>query len=103
MLLVAGVPVADVSIHAVTAGLSVRTECIEVVFFAVSTGSLVLILRAPRVLADSLQIAAYAPMPDGGIRRLCSQRRQTLVRGRVLRVVEAVHLQRGLEPLDTGF
>src|ERR1700757_3714621 len=89
--LVAYVPVSDIRIGALTAGLVVGSQGVEIVFFAMRAGRLVVIVVAPRVLADVLQVAAPAPMLDRRIGRLLHEGSETLFRGRVFRVVELEH------------
>src|SRR5215469_3435856 len=97
------VPVTDVGINAITAWLSVGPEAEEVVLLAVLAGIRVLIVVAPRVLADPLNVAAGAPVPDRGIVRLARERLQSLLGGRVLGVVQTEHGERGLQALDVRF
>src|SRR5215472_1376910 len=99
-LLVADVPVADVGIDALAAGGAVSSEAVEVVLLAVRAGEDVLVIVPPRVLADPLQVASWTPVLDGRVGRLRDERRQALLGGRILRVVEAEHGERGLEALD---
>src|SRR3984885_9185732 len=94
------VPVADVGVLALTAGLAVGPECVEVVVFNMSAGARVLVLITPRVLAHVLQIATRTPVSDCRIGRLRGERGQPLFGGRVLGVVEAEHGERRLERLD---
>src|SRR6185437_2446005 len=98
--LVADVPVADVGIEAFTAGCAIGSEAEQVVLFAVRARVDVLVVVPPGVLADALQVAARAPVLDGRVGGLRDQRRQALLRGRVLGVVEPVHGERRLQALD---
>src|SRR5437870_13817164 len=98
--LVADVPVADVRIDPFPAGLAIGAQGEQVVLPAVAAGIDVLIITAPRVLADPLDVTARAPVADGRIRRLYDQGLQTLLRRRVFRVVQPEHRERRLEALD---
>src|SRR5215469_15182704 len=85
------VPVADVGIDAVAAGLAVGPEGAQVVGFAVRAGEGEHVIVPPGILADALDVAAGLPVLDRGIGRLRRERRKTLVVGRVLGVVHVVH------------
>jgi hypothetical protein len=100
---VAYVPVPDICIGALTAGLVIGSQGVEIEFFAMCAGILVMIVAAPRVLADVLQVAARAPVTDRRIGRLLQEGRETLLRGRVFRVVELEHGKRGFETLYVLF
>src|SRR5579863_25948 len=89
--LVADVPVADVGVDAFATGRSVGPQAEEVVLLAVGAGIDVLIVVAPRVLADALDVAPGPPVLDRGIGGLGRQCRKSLLAGRVLGVVQAVH------------
>jgi hypothetical protein len=97
--LVAQVPVSDIRIGALTAGLVVGSQGVEIVFFAMRAGILVMIVVTPRVLAGVLQVAARAPVADRRIGRLLHEGSETLFRSRVFRVVELEHGKRGFEAL----
>src|SRR5689334_23192028 len=101
--LVGDVPVADVGIDAITARSAIGSEAVQVVLLAVRAGEDILIVIAPGVLADALQVAAGAPVLDRRIGRLCGECQQALLGGRVFRVVEPEHGERGLETLDVLF
>src|SRR5215813_10139543 len=98
--LVADVPVADVGIDTLAARLAIGAEAVEVIFLAVLAGVDVEIVIAPGVLVQVLDVAARLPVLDRGIGRLRDERRQALLAGRVLGVVEPVHGERGLDALD---
>src|ERR1700683_4676694 len=78
--LVADVPVADLGITALTPGRAVAAEGVHVVLLAVRARICVLIVVAPGVLADPLQVAARLPVLDRRIGRLGQQGRQGLLR-----------------------
>src|SRR5215472_4413436 len=98
--LVADIPVADVGIDAIATGGTVSSEAEEVVLLAVRARVDVLVVVPPRVLADALQVAARAPVLDRRVGRLRHERLQALLGGRILRVVEPEHGERGLQALD---
>src|SRR5580704_15383877 len=94
------IPVTDVRIDAVAAGLAVGTEGADVVSLAVRAGEREHVVVAPGVLADALDVAALFPVLDRGIGRLRGERGEPLIVGRVLGIVHVVHGERRLEALD---
>src|SRR5262245_51672337 len=94
--LLLGIPITDVGVRSFAARLIVGAEGVQIVFAAVRAGVHVLIVVPPGVLADALDVAARTPVADRRIRRLRRQRGQPLIGGRVARIVEAIHRERGL-------
>src|SRR5215510_19666 len=62
LFLVLGIPVTDIGVGTFAARLVVGAERVEVVLLAVRAGIDVLIVVAPRVLADALDVAARTPV-----------------------------------------
>src|SRR5579883_3021689 len=83
------------------ARLAVGAQRVKVIGLTVRAGILVLILAAPRVLGELLNIGAV-PVGDRRIVRLRDERLEAIVRGWILRVVEAVFREGGLQSLDVG-
>src|ERR1700680_852337 len=100
--LLAEVPVADVGIDALAADYPISSEAEQVVLLAVRARIHVLIVVAPGILADPLEVAAGSPVLDGRISRLGHKGRQPLLGGWVFRVVQPVHGERGLQALDVA-
>src|SRR5579862_223416 len=94
------IPVTDVRIDAVAAGLAVGTEGADVVSLAVRAGEREHVVVAPGVLADALDVAALFPVLDRGIGRLRGERGEALIVARVLGIVHVEHGERRLEALD---
>src|SRR5438128_8307266 len=96
------VPVTDVGIVAFAAARPVgaQTEDVDV---PVHAGAEVLVVAAPRILGQSLEVTALLPVVGHGLGRgPLHQRRQPLVGGGIETVVEAVELERLREGADVG-
>src|SRR5665213_49069 len=79
------IPVANVGIFAFAAFLAVGAEGIQVVLVAVRAGIHILVVIAPRVLEGAvLDVAALAPVADGGVGGLLDQGLEALIRAGVL-------------------
>src|SRR5437762_9835460 len=61
LLLVFSIPVTDVGVRPFAAGLVVCAHRIEIEFAAMRAGHDVLIIEAPRILADALDVAPRPP------------------------------------------
>src|SRR5579872_3333404 len=90
------VPIAN---GVVAAWLAIGAQRVEVIGLSVGARVLVLVLATPRVLRELLNVRAV-PMRDRRVVRLCDERLEAIVRGRIDGVVEAVFRQGGLERLD---
>src|SRR5262245_25112110 len=91
------IPVADVGIVALAAGLAVGPEGIEVEL-AARAGTQVHVIVVPGILAQALQVAANLVV--GKVGWLLDERLETFVRGRVTEVVHPEQVQRGLVSAD---
>src|ERR1700722_5186484 len=89
--LVADVPVTDVGIDSLATGSAVGSVGKEVVLLAVGARVDVLVVIAPGVLADALQVATGLPVLDRRIGRLGDERGEALIGSRVLGVLQGEH------------
>src|SRR6202142_3108839 len=86
------VPVADVGVDALAPCLAVRAQRKQVVL-PVGSRNLVLVIVAPRILVQVLEVAPGTPVADVRVVRLLHQRLQSGFRRRVIEVVQLVHRQ----------
>src|SRR5512143_962436 len=87
------VPVAVVGIGALATRLAIGAEGEEVVV-AVRARRDVLVVVAPRILAQVLDVAALLPVLDVGVGRLLHERLEALLGRRIAEVVHAVQIER---------
>ena len=93
-------PVADLGIDTIATGLAISTQCVDV-DGAMAARIEIDVIIAPRILGQTLQIAALAPI---GRRRiaggLAHQRLQALIGARIAEVIQPVHIERILNRAD---
>jgi len=94
------VPVADIGIDSLAARLAVGAERVQIVFAAARAREYILVVVAPGILVDALEIATRTPVAHLRIGGLLHERDQATVRAGVLEGVELVHRECGFERLD---